>query len=273
MSDMRNVISSAVTKVLRPLVRILLRNNVPYGAFADLAKKVYVDVATEEFALPGRKQSTSRVSILTGFSRKEVQRVRRTQEASDTEFVERYNRAARVISGWVRDERFQDQRRRPAPLRVEGGGASFNRLVKLFSGDVPARAVLDELLRVGAVERMDDGRVRLLTRAYVPGAGEEDKISILGTDVSSLLSTIDHNLRCPPEEARFQRKVAYDNLPVEAVPEFRRLSGEMGQKLLEKLDAWLSAHDRDVNPKVTGTGRFESGIGIYYFENEVKEEE
>ncbi len=267
MSDIQTVVLAAVTKILRPLVRVLLRNNIPYGGFADLAKKVYVDVATEEFGIPGRKQTTSRVSIITGLSRKEVHRVRQLPAATDSPFVERYNRAARVISGWVRDERFSDHRGRPATLPVEGKRASFSRLVRTYSGDVPPRAVLDELLRVGAIERLEDGRVRLLTRAYVPAADASDKISILGTDVSGLLATIDHNLQCPPGEARFQRKVAYDNLPEEAILEFKKFSGSQAQKLLEKLDRWLSARDRDVNPKVKGTGRMVAGVGIYYFED------
>ncbi|NIS76826.1 MAG: hypothetical protein GTO00_04220, partial [Deltaproteobacteria bacterium] len=226
---MENIISAAVVKILRPLVRFLLRNNVPYGAFADFAKKVYVDVATDEFGLPGRKQSTSRVSVITGLSRKEVTRVQKLPEPSDAEAVERYNRAARVISGWVRDERFSDHRGRPALLPVDGRGASFNRLVKIYSGDVPARAILDELLRVGAVTRLSDGRVRLETRAYIPAVDDGDKIAILGTDVSALISTIDHNLGCDPGDTLFQRKVAYDNLPREALPEFRKLTARQGQ--------------------------------------------
>ena len=40
---------AAVGRLLRPLVRVLLRNGMPFGAFADLAKQVYVDVAIKEF--------------------------------------------------------------------------------------------------------------------------------------------------------------------------------------------------------------------------------
>jgi len=40
-------VSAAVTNILRPLVRLLLRNGIPYGTFSDIAKRVYVDVATK----------------------------------------------------------------------------------------------------------------------------------------------------------------------------------------------------------------------------------
>jgi len=64
----------------------------------------------------------------------------------------------------------------------------------------------------------------------------------------------------------FQRKVMYDNVPVEVLEEFRRLSNAQAQTLLERLDKWLSQHDRDTHPGTNGTGRMRTGIGIYYFE-------
>jgi len=257
-------ITAAVTNILRPLVRLLLRNGIPYRTFSDIAKRVYVDVATEEFGIPGRKQSKSRVSILTGLSRKEVLRVRRLPAPDDLGAGERYNRAARVIAGWVRDLRFRDGSGNPAELPFEGGAASFRELVKAYSGDAPARAVLDELLRVETVRRNPDGKIRLLERSYIPKTGEIDKIGILGVDASDLIATIDHNIR-KPDTPFFQRKVCYDNLPLEALPELEKKAAERGQVLLESMDRWMSARDRDVNPAVSGTGRARAGIGIYYF--------
>jgi hypothetical protein len=269
--DTKQALSAAIRKLLRPLIRILLRNHVSFGAFADLAKRVYVEVAMEEFGLPHRKQSVSRVSILTGLSRKEVGRVRRLPVPDDAEAVGRYNRAARVVTGWARDEAFSDRRGNPAVLSVDGNGATFAELVRRFSGDVPVRAILDELLRNGLVERRADGKVRLLTRAYVPRTEEKDKLSILGTDVSDLVRTIDHNLRAGEAEALFQRKVAYDNLPEHVLPQLRALTRERAQAMLEEMDRWLSPHDRDVNPSAQGVGRKRGGIGIYYFEEDFPE--
>ena len=184
---------------------------------ADVVKQVYVDVAFEEFGLPGRKQTTSRVSVITGLSRKEVARLRRLNRRNDQETRQQYNRAARVISAWVREAEFHDANGQPAPLPVEGDQTSFGALVRRYSGDMPVRAILDELLRVRAVERLEDGRIRLLARSYVPAAGEVEKLGILGTDVADLIATIDWNLRHPSAESYFQRKVQYDNLPSEVM--------------------------------------------------------
>jgi hypothetical protein len=270
--DINKALAKAIQTLLKPLVRILLRNGISYGTFADLAKWVYVDVAGREFAISGRKQTVSRVAVLTGLTRKEVQRLRELQRPHERETAERYNRAARVIAGWRREQEFLDSEGRPVPLPVTGETGSLASLVRRFSGDMPARAVLDELERVGAVRRLDNGRVELVTRAYIPRTAEADKLHILGTDVSYLITTIDHNVRSDGAEPRFQRKVAYDNLPDQTLPAFRKLSAEKAQALLEQLDEWLARHDRDTHPAVTGTGRNRAGIGIYYFEEPYEEE-
>ena len=266
-------LSAAVLRLLRPLVRILLRNGVSYNTFADFVKWVYVDVASREFGIDGRKQTTSRVSVISGLSRKEVTRVRRLSRPDDSETAEKYNRAARVIAAWRRDKKFLDAEGNPAPLPMAGSDASFTELVKRFSGDVPVRATLDELVRVGAVKRLEDGSVCLLIRTYVPAQSDAEKLHILGTDVALLVSTIDHNLNPGPTGPFFQRKVAYDNLPDEVLPEFRKYSAKKAQLYLENLDRWLSKHDRDVSPLVKGSGRNRAGIGIYYFEEPCSVEE
>jgi len=260
-------LSAATLRILRPLVRVLLRNGISYGTFADLAKWVYVDVATKDFAIPGRKQSVSRVAVITGLSRKEVSRVQDLPRPDDAAEEERYNRAARVIGGWLLDAAYQMGDGQPRDLTFEEGEASFTTLVKKYSGDVPARAILDELMRVGNVERLEDGKLRLMSHAYIPQESEVDKLYILGADTSALISTIDHNLDPATERKYFQRKVRYDNLPDEALPAFRELTAEKAQKLLEEFNVWLAKHDRDINPSVDGTGRNSAGLGIYYFEN------
>ncbi len=270
---MHKTLYSALFKLLRPLVRILLRNGIAYGAFADVVKQVYVAVADEEFGIAGRKQSDSRVSILTGLTRKEVGRLKGLDAPHEDVAARQYHRAARIISGWTQDPHFCNPAGAPLHLSPESAdkeARSFDALVKAYSGDMPTRAVLDELLRVGAVARRSDGRIQLLTHAYVPRGDDAAKMAILGDDVSLLVQTIDHNL-AHAEAARFQRKVAYDNLPKDAIPIFRVLAARKGQALLEEMDRWLALHDRDRHPDVEGTGRIYAGLGIYYFEEDRSE--
>lgn len=270
-SDIGQVLAAVIQQLLRPLVRLLLRHGVAFDQFAEQAKRVYVEVGMREFQIPGRKPSVSRVSIISGLTRKEVQRIVNLPKKPNDESASRYNRAARVIAGWVRAKRFTDAHGEPLCLPFEGGeSGGFTALVKEFSGDAPARALLDELLRVGAVERLKDDRIRLVSRAYVPQASDVDKLAILGSDVADLISTIDHNLQRGKSAPYFQRKVMYDNLPYEAAARFRDLSRDDAQALIERFDRWLAEHDRDTKPGINGPGRMRVGVGIYYFEEQLQ---
>lgn len=252
-------------RLLRPLVRVLLRHSMPFGTFQDLAKRAFVEVALTDFAIPGKKPSISRASILTGLTRKEVQRLVAEPDPIGPETEERYNRAARVLTGWVRDPDFHDSKGETRALMADGPGG-FSDLVRRHSGDMPARAVLDELLRVGAVRRREDGRFEPVARGYVPQQGALDKIQILGTDVADLVDTIDHNMQHGAEDPRFQRKVMYHSIGAKALPMFRKLSAAQAQAQLEKLDRWLAAHDTDALPDAGDGARARVGVGIYYFE-------
>ncbi len=261
-------LNAAVLKLLRPLCRLLLRHHVPFAAFEELAKHVYVQTAMEDFGIPGKKATLSRASILTGLTRKDVQRLVAEPEPERAAGDEGYNRAARVLTGWARDAEFLDAAGAPGALDPLDGPNSFAVLVRRYSGDMPARAVLDELLRVGAVRERDDQRLELVTNAYVPRSGETEKLVILGSDVADLITTIDHNLQHGSTDPRFQRKVMYRDYPASQLPAFRKLSAAQAQALLEKFDRWLAEHDRpdESRPGSEPAPPMRVGVGIYYFE-------
>jgi len=270
-SDLRpqGALQRAVEQLLRPLFRVLLRHSVSFRAFEEMAKRAYVDVAYKDFAIPGKKPTASRVAVLSGLTRKELQHLRDTPADDDADVADRYNRAARVLTGWARDADFLDREGRPRALEPDGDG-SFAALVRRYSGDMPARAVLDELLRVGAVRQRDDGRLEPLTGAYVPQRSTVDKLGILGRDVADLIATIDHNLQHGADDPRFQRKVMYDAIPTSDLPALRKLSAQQAQALLEKLDRWLAAHDTEKSPESPESPRTRVGLGIYYFEEHLE---
>ncbi|MAG30323.1 MAG: hypothetical protein CL908_05430 [Deltaproteobacteria bacterium] len=272
-------IERAIVVLLRPLARLMLRRGVAYGQFAELAKQAFVETARRDFAVLGRKMTVSRVAVLTGLTRKEAKRVLDEEPPADQANPRRrINRAARVLSAWVQEESFRDGRGAPASLAFDGEeGPTFSQLVGEYGGDVTPRAVLDELLRVGAVRRLKDGRLRPVERVYLPHADEGEKLMILGTDVGDLIASIDHNLDAPIDETFFQRKVAYDNLPTEYLPKLRKLLRRDAQALLERFDADMSAHDRDVvsaeSEGQNDSGRRRAMVGIYYFEDEADDEQ
>jgi hypothetical protein len=265
--SIQQTLARTLLTLLKPLVRILLRNGIAYGSFAELAKKTYVDVAFEAFAPEGKKQTISRVSAMSGLTRKDTKRLREWDRPDASSSEQRYNRAVRVISGWLNDPRFRNAAGQPAELPVDGEGASFAALVKKYSGDVTTQAMLAVLHAASSVEKTEHG-IKLVRHAYLPGNDPCEKLAILGTDTAELIDTIDHNLAAADGTRRFQRKVSNHRIRADALADFRALSAQQSQALLETLDAWLSAHETDDD----AAAHYVS-VGIYFFERRPENKE
>lgn len=257
-----DVLTQAITKLLRPLIRMLLRNGIAHEALNEVIKKLYVEVAEKEFNIEGKKQSTSRISVLTGLSRKEVSRARTSKNLDLSTMTQQFNRAARVISGWIKDPNFQDKSGQPLELDSD----NFKMLVKQYSGDITAVAIADELLRVGAVKQTRSGQLKLVEHAYIPSNDTAEKYRILGTDVSDLIQTIDHNILTEPSSAFFQRKVSYDAIHQDSMPFLKSEISSQAQICLENMNELLAKHDSDTNKDLKVKGNRRIGVGIYYFE-------
>jgi hypothetical protein len=257
---------SAVMHLLRPLVKILLNHGVPFNTFAEIARWVYVEVADKQFGIEGRKQTDSRISVITGLTRKDVARIKNVDKPEDRASASSYNRAARVVSAWAREYPMEGTASGAAPLPLEGEWRSVSALVRRHSGDMPVRAVVDELLRVGAIRVRDSGEAELLHRHYLPPQGERRKLVYLGDDVADLIATIGHNLTAKAPDTMFQRKVFYDNVPEEHLPAVRAAARKRGEAAIDALVTEMAYHDRDANPKAEGTKRYRTMVGIYYHE-------
>lgn len=254
-------LATALRHLLRPLVRVMLRHGMSYGDFADIAKATYAESAREDFALPGKKSTDSRVAILTGLTRKDVKALR---ESAAIEHYTNSNRATRVLSGWFQDPDFTGADGAPRVLAMDGDHG-FSELVRRYSGDIPPRALLEELLRVNAIKLDGKKRVQVLSRAFVPKPGDLEGLRMLGTAMYDLAATVDYNLTRDGKPARFQRTVFSERVPTRVVPILRRIVAERGQRFLESLDDWLSAHE--IGTRVdTGEEVTRTGVGIYFFE-------
>ena len=261
---------SAFRKLLQPLVRILLRRGISFAELSEVLKSVFVEVADRDFDIPGRRMSQSRVAILTGLSRKEVAKQKAILDSGDALFfVSNLNRVLRVLSGWHADPEFTGPYGLPLELPFESSTvANFVGLVRKYSGDMSPRAMLDELLRVGAVEESaGTGAFKVLTRAYFPESLRPDAIERFGHVVGDYLGTVEFNMeRKTVGPGRFERIVfADDGLRADLLPAFEALIRAKGQALLIELDNWMSAQQLSSTAKNKDAKRVRTGVGIYHF--------
>jgi hypothetical protein len=158
-----------VRALLRPVVRQLIAQGVTYPAFSQLVKEVYIDVATRQFTLDFKPQTDSRVALVTGITRKEIGRLRRGQgSAPISKRGGEPPLPVRVVARWRGGPPYTNPAGTPYELPYESTRTvDFVALVAELGGDIPPRAVLDELLRLGEVRLTPRGNVRLLTPAPV----------------------------------------------------------------------------------------------------------
>jgi hypothetical protein len=257
---------AATRQWLKPLVHVLIRCGITWREFAEVAKTAYVEVATREFGKRGRPTNVSRTSVLTGLARREV-RVQRERLDSGPEAPTGYvTKASLVLSAWHLEPEFLDASGKPALLTVDGEGATFSALLRRCgAGDVRPSTLLRELRSAGAIRVTDDGRLEPLQRMYVPQKMDEELIRLWGTVLADVATTYVHNLtRDPRTPARFERAALNDRVVAGALPEFREFLNKEGQAFLERVDAWLLAHEAaDGSKKAT----IRLGAGVYHLQD------
>jgi len=169
-----------------------------FKAFVDIAKHTYVDVAADEFGIPERRHRSSASPCFRASPARKCSGCS-TRPWSTMPSGREVQRAARVVAGWIRDPEFSDAEGNPksSPSRKAqaAGGRPSPRWARRFSGDI---SVSRRARRVTSRRRRREARRRrhpAEDAAYVPESGDADKLNILGTDVSDLVATIDHNLQ------------------------------------------------------------------------------
>ena len=257
---------AAYSKLLRPLIRILLRHGVTYAELSEVVKTVYVATAAHEFRVPGKKMSKARIAIVTGLTRKEVQRISEIDNKEKSGLKTNLSRIGRVLSGWHTDPDFTGPYGMPLELRYDSelaADATFVRLVQRYSGDMTPRAMLDELLRVGAVVETDQSWFKVVRREYVPHTLAPDFLERVGRGVHNFVHTIEMNMqKAGPGKGRFERTVRPDSgLKIEDLPLFDQYVRQKSQALLEDIDNWLTKLERPNKNDTT----VQTGVGIYHF--------
>jgi hypothetical protein len=245
-SSIQQTLLLSLNTVLRPIVKLILRAGLGYSEFAAIAKTVFVQIATEEYGLRGRPTNMSRVSAMTGISRKEVSRVR-----NEGPFT-RWTPAAlatipanEVLHYWHHDADFCLSPGRPRPLPFEGA-KSFSTLVARYAGDIPPGAMRTALREAGALEETHDV-LSPRERFFFSGQFDEDFIRGIVFSLSNLANTIVHNAllrqnadkKLTVKELFFERSAWTDHIGPERTADFRDWISIEARRFIESADQKL----------------------------------
>ena len=228
---------AALRRVLRPLIRLLLSHGIRFQTFCDLAKSIYIQVAEEEFKLDNKSQTDSRISLLTGVHRRDVNRLR-TESKTTSALPLQASLSAQVLAIWSGHTAYLNDNGEPLPLArlvSKGGQHSFEALVRSVSKDFRARVVLDEWLSQGIASLDEQDNVHLALDAFASPQGSEEKIFYFGQNIHDHLAATVYNLSgsAPPF---LERCVYYSNLTAESVKEYQRIARSAGMKAIHTVN-------------------------------------
>ncbi len=244
----------ALTTMLKPLVRLLICQNITYVGLQSLLKNIYVKVADESFQLDGKRQTDSRISLLTGVHRADVKTIRNQRSEQSSEKIIKASLSAQIMSIWTGHHAYIDNNRLPKPLfKMRSDGVpSFEQLVLSVSKDKHPRSFLDDWLNQGIVElhKVDEKDLVVLSeRGYVPEVDYEEKLFFAGKNIGDHLSVVVNNLE-KDKPAMFDRAVYYQELTEGSVKELEQLSKTKIMEVLIQINQRASElQEKDSNLK------------------------
>ena len=267
--DIQSTLRNACAALLRPIASVVMRSGMTWKEFADLSKTVFVSVATDEFGIRNRPTNVSRVSILTGISRKEVKRQRGLLDRAIPSASSKTTDATRLLSGWHQDTVYADADGRPLPLAKNGSAPSFETLFAAYGGDTPEQTLLKELLSAGSVVEDAGGKLLARRRYHMPAEMDAGLLRFFGTNLFDHAETLRNNLEGSDTPKRLEGFAVDDHVDPAAVDAFRAFVDERGQQFLEEVDTWLAEHR--IRSNSTETRPVRLGLGVYAIEGQLPE--
>jgi hypothetical protein len=265
LSKRQLLIASAVKRVLKPIVKLMLANNLTYTFAIDVIKGLFVEVADKDFAIPNKQQTDSRISLISGVHRKDVRRLRDYQPDVDEVMPDNVSLGSQVIAQWNANPKYLNEVGVPKPLprfAADSPDESFESLVRSLTTDIHPRAVLDEWLRLGIATVDADSLVHLTSDMFIPQAGFEEKAFYFGHNLHDHAQAAVSNV-IGQQPSFFERCVHYDTLSQSSVDVIAEFAKKHSMKVLRGVNkvADVSAF----NDKTDVEAKMRMTYGVYFY--------
>ena len=271
------VLTRAVESVFRKLIRMLI-GRISLKKLQELIQIIFVEETERKLRAltPEKSVALADLALLTGVDTRTIKKTRKYIATSkpihqEDTFFDSFMPMFKVFDLWMNDDRFFDEQRKlPRVLKVDGDDESFTHLVKLAmqSRGLSAQFVLKRLDEIGVVDIDSSvGTVRLKQEDNIFISKDElDSLEVGFSAIGNLADTVHHNI-CSiqtGEMKRFQRgswdfKFDPEKMDVirQAISSFLSKADNEARKLIGSLS----------EPKLE-PGQRMAGISMFYFEEE-----
>lgn len=259
--------AEALADALTPLAALMLQGEFSAAMLVQAAKLAYMRAAISALEDKGIRANASRLSVITGMTRKEVASLMRlgatlTGSSGPKRMLE--HRAVRVLRGWRTDPLYKNSSGRPADLPLDGDGRTFSALVRSYGGDVTPISVLRELERLNAVVRTSKGALRPRARMKSFDAGGMSRLRDFSRLVTNFSNATVESLSKTEDPAfvGFKQIAAVSQIQAER---FKESFGRRAALLLDSVQHWDARHAGKHFGKSTNSreAKHQVGLGVY----------
>jgi hypothetical protein len=264
---------AAFRHLLKPLVRLAIKNEVTLREFEDVLKTAYVSSAGRQIGMSGGNPTAEAIAVLLNVDVKEVGEVLASPLGKNSEFEEpQTTPVSKVLAAWHNDSRYSG----PygvlvdLPFAAPGdspdrGGLTFSDLSRECCPEVSPRILLDECIRTGCVVSVGSGFYRAAKRSHIPDPLSAMSIAHFAHVVHNVCETCERNLRTESigGNGLFERAIFTDNRITRAdLQAFDKYVRERGQQFADDIDIWLSSRPPSES---SDAETVHTGIGIYHY--------
>jgi hypothetical protein len=261
---LREAALAAAAEAFSPIVQLLLEMGITSPEAEDALRAVYVSEAKALAALRGDATNV-RVAQMTGVHRNFIaSALSKMPRAAVTDEALSYA-AKRVLREWFADARFRNAEGELRTLRLTGP-RSFETLVREHAPRIAANSVLDELLRVSAIEVVGKDEVRARGQEADSTALDSGSVEEMGRRLRDLGRTLRHNLM-RPTEARLAESAVTFQVSTRGRALLERTIRGRGTQFVREMAEELT-DPRVWSQPEQGEKTLRLGVTVFYFEDD-----
>jgi hypothetical protein len=260
----------AITRILRPLVRMLVRAGINWDDFAEVGKRVFVETVVRDTKIGPELKSIPRIALTTGLPQREVEGILQNAADAGPRGPNVAVLLAEIVQQWHTTPAFNGPYGVPLDLDFdETPGRSFTALARRVTKDIAPRRLLDELIGGGAVVPAGPDHYKIVTRTFVfPSTMTPGMYDYFGTIMTDLAATVEFNMRDSVADKRLERSVFTDRpLTAAQIAAFQSFARTRVPELISELDNWLSRAATEA-PAEGSEPLFDTGINVFQFVRE-----
>ena len=234
----QNALLPVLQQLLSPLAELCLAKGISIQAAEEVLRKAYIQAAVTACADHASARLTSRISTMTGLTRREVARL---QSVDAPEQPQTRTVATDVLTYWASQSEYVNKKGLPIRLPRTGESPSFEALAASVTKDVHPKSILTDMVRLGLVTHNESNdTVSVVNDIFVPTGDWPRMVGFMGANIGDHLQAgVDNVLH--GGNRHFEQSLLADELSEESLDAAKAMITALWRDLMTQMGPQLQA--------------------------------